>query len=423
MMMKFVNAAVVIGDGTTMDNATVVIDGDRIAGVHRANERAAAGVAVDLEGRTLMPGMIDCHTHLWGGDRAMGLGSEAVSCRMDEPIARTAYATVEAARVTLNAGITTAREVAARGYIDVMLRDAQRSGQVDAPRIIACGPGIFMTGGHGSFLEPENAADGVEAVVRRTRQLVENGVDWIKVISIDGPEIAGRWDSVQSTYEEVAAAFAEARRLCRRTLAHAMGSEGIDNAVRAGVDTLEHGWYISEENCNLMLEKGTYFTPTASNVFDIIERGPALQMPWAEMMAVEGAGIMDRHSMAVSLGVKVIMGSDCGGNEARLHGTNAGELGHLVRCGMTASEAIVAATSRAAEALGLSEQVGTISAGKLADLVIVDGDPLSDIGLTVSGVVGVLQGARVYRDDLGLLDEVRRITTPARTRTSRALDV
>jgi imidazolonepropionase-like amidohydrolase len=156
-----------------------------------------------------------------------------------------------------------------------------------------------------------------------------------------------------------------------------------------------------------MIEHGTTLVGTLSNVVAIIHNGPGLFMPWASMMAADEEAVFERHRTAVELGVKIAMGSDCGGNESHRHGQNALELECYVRCGMTPMQAIVAATKVGAGVMRMGDSIGTIEPGKLADLVVVDGDPLSDISLTRTAVVGVVQDGNVIRDDLGLLDELR----------------
>lgn len=407
MSTAFLGARLLTGDGREFDDATVKIDGGRIVQVETSGGPLAADHHVDLEGRTLMPGMIDVHVHMIGGDKTMGFGDEATTFKMHDPIAKALLDGVGAARTTLRAGITAVREIAARDYLDVYLKRAQAAGQIEGPRMRATGPGVFMTGGHGSFLEPGHEANGHAGIVARVRELVANKVDVIKLVSSDGPETLGQWWTVQTTREEAAAAFAEARRLGRQTAAHAMGPEAIENVVLGGVDTVEHGWYLSEQSCRLMVEHGTYLIPTLGNVVAIIHNGPALQMPWAEMMAADEPAIFERHRMAIELGAKIAMGSDCGGNEAHRHGQNALELECYVRCGMSPLQAIACATLEGARVMRMEKEIGTIEPGKLADLVIIDGDPLDDISLTRTGVVGVVQGGAAVRDDVGLLDELR----------------
>ena len=422
MSTVLVGGRLLVGDGSEIEDAVVEIENGRFASVGGPDTRVDGGVIVDLEGRTLLPGLIDLHTHMVGGDNAIGHGDEATTFKMSDPVIKAVLDSVEAARVTLHAGVTTVREIGCRDYIDVYLREAQATGQIEGPRILATGPGVAMTGGHGNFWQPDRTADGVDGVIRRVRELVHHKVDVIKVVSADGPETLGQWTTVQSTPEEIAAAFGEAKRLGRRTASHAMGPEAIRNVVLGGGDTVEHGWYLAEESCRLMVEHGTYLVPTLGNVVDIIHKGPALQMPWASMMAADEPAIFRRHAMAVELGVKMAMGSDCGGNEARQHGSNADELQCYVRCGMSPLAALTAGTLEAARAVRLDGEIGSVEPGKLADLAIVDGDPLEDIGLLVSGVVGVVQGGRVVRDDLGLLEEVRR-TAAVRNGTRTAVVV
>src|SRR5262249_35296112 len=220
MSVALVGGRLLVGDGRDIEGAVVTIENGRFASVDGPNAWVDAELVVDLEGRTLLPGLIDLHTHMVGGDNAIGHGDEATTFKMSDPLVKAVLDSVDAARVTLAAGITTAREIGARDYIDVFMKTAQAAGQIEGPRMLATGPAIAMTGGHGCFWDPEHTADGVAEIVKRVRQLVANKVDVIKVVSSDGPETLGQWWTVQSTFEEVEAAFAEARRLGRRTASH-----------------------------------------------------------------------------------------------------------------------------------------------------------------------------------------------------------
>jgi imidazolonepropionase-like amidohydrolase len=178
--------------------------------------------------------------------------------------------------------------------------------------------------------------------------------------------------------------------------------------VRAGVDTVEHGWYLTEENCRTLIAHKVHLVPTASNIGSIARRGPALNMPWAGMVAEEEPEIMDRFRMAIDMGVKIAAGTDIGGNESHPHlGENAREIEVYVQCGMPELAAIGSTTLEAARAINRDKQIGSIESGKKADLVVIDQDPLSDISRVRTDVVAVIQSAIVRRDDLGLFDPVR----------------
>lgn len=408
MKIALAGAHVVTGTGESIDDGVVVVEDERIVSVGSSGARTGADHTIELEGRTLLPGMIDVHIHMVGGDKAVGFDGEPPLMRTDPwATAKALLEGVAAARTTLRAGFTTVREVGGRDYHDVSLRNAQRSGLVQGPRMLASGPGLFPTGGLGAHLDPEAGVDSAEDAVYRVRMMVDKGVDVIKIVSADGPESLGKFWTVFPTREEIEAIFAEATRLGRLKAAHAMCSEAIEDVVRAGADTVEHGWYMSEENCRTLIDHQVYLVPTASNIWAIIRRGPELGMPWAGMIAAEETEILDRFRMAIAMGVKIAAGTDVGGNVSHPYGDSAKELEVYVHCGMSPLAAIGTATLEAARAIRRDETVGSIEPGKLADLVVIDGDPLSDITLTHTGVAAVLQGGVVYRDDLGIFDDLR----------------
>jgi imidazolonepropionase-like amidohydrolase len=308
----------------------------------------------------------------------------------------------------LRAGFTTVREVGGRDYLDVALKSAQRSGLVEGPRMLVAGPGVWPTGGSGSHLEPDVGVDSTVDARRRVRSLVARGVDVIKIVSADGPPAVEPGLTAYPTAAEIEAIFAEATRLHRLKAAHAMCHDAIETVVRAGTDTVEHGWYLSEENCHTLIEHDAYLVGTLSNAWAMANRGAEVGFPWTEMMAEDLPAILERFRMAIAFGVKIAVGTDVGGNITHWYGESARELEVYVTCGMSTLQAIAAATHEAARAIHQQDSVGSIAEGKLADLVVIDGDPLADITLTRTGVVAVVQGGIVRRDDLGLF-------TPAAT--------
>jgi imidazolonepropionase-like amidohydrolase len=404
MRTAIIHAHVVVGNGQTIDDGLVVLDGERIERV-MSNDKGVDGsfdLVVDLEGRTLMPGMIDAHIHMIGGDKSLGFDGEPPVMRTDSlAVSRALLEGVAAARTTLEAGFTTVREVGGRDYHDVALKRAQRLGLVIGPRMLVAGPGVWPTGGSGAHLERGVGVDSNADARRRVRELVERGVDVIKIVSADGPPNVDSGTTVYPTEDELVAIFAEATRLGKTKAAHAMGPEAIDAVVRAGTDTVEHAWYMSEENCHTVLEHDAYLVGTVSNAWAMVNNGPKIGFPWAEMMKRDLPGIYDRYRMAIELGVKIVAGTDVGGNPTHWYGESARELEAYVTCGMSTLGAIAAATLIAATALRLQESVGSVEGGKLADLVVIDGDPLTDISLTRTKVVAVLQGGVARRDDLG----------------------
>ena len=405
MRIAIRHAHVVVGTGETLDDGVVVFDGDRIESVSADGSHVAGDhdLTVDLEGRTLLPGLIDCHIHMVGGDKALGFDGEPPIIRTDQhAVTKALLEGVAAARTTLRAGFTTVREVGGRDYHDVALKAAQRAGLVEGPRMLASGPGVWPTGGSGAHLEPNVGVDSVTDARRRVRELVERGVDVIKIVSVDGPPSVDPGATVYPTEEEVQAIFAEATRLGKVKAAHAMGHEAIEMVVRAGTDTVEHAWYMTEENCRTLRQQDAYLVGTLSNAWAMVNRGHEIGFPWTAMMERDLPEVYARYRMAIELGVKIAAGTDVGGNPTHLCGESARELEAYVECGMTPLNAIATATLEAARAIRLDASLGSIEPGKLADLVVVAGDPLSDISLTRTGVVAVLQGGTVYRDDLGL---------------------
>jgi imidazolonepropionase-like amidohydrolase len=405
--MLLIEGCTVVDANGVQDRADIAIDGELIDGVWPSGQREPPSQAVVLDGSDtwVIPGLIDLHTHIVSGDKQQGWGDEARAFRMDEPVAMAAFRAVPAAERTVAAGVTTVREVVARDYVDVELKKAVEEGLILGPDVVPAGPGIAITGGHGGFMD--NVADGPDATRRRVREMIARGAEVIKIISADGPELTGDWTSPQSTAEEIAAAFGEARRHGRICCAHAMGDEAVANAVLGGAHTIEHGWFIHERSCELMLEHGVALVPTIGNMFHIVQDGPAVDHPWVESFGAVEEQIYDSLRMAVEAGVTIAMGSDCGGNEMRLHGQNPDELVlYVEKGGMTPADAIVAGTLTPARILGRDDRLGTVEPGKRADLVLLGADPLDDIRAVLDSVkrvfkAGVPVAARAVAPALG----------------------
>ncbi|MDE0106663.1 MAG: amidohydrolase family protein [Bryobacterales bacterium] len=407
MHYALVDALILTGDGREHSNGAIEIFDGRIVKVGSSLSLPAVDEIVPLDGRVVMPGLIDLHTHLVGGDKALGQGDNALSYKMADPLAKAVLESVEAAAVTIQSGVTTVQDLGARDYLDIFLRNAQREGLITAPRILAAGAGVFVPGGHGSFWEPNRGVEGSVEAVRRVKELSLAGVDVIKVVSADGPEFSGDWTTVQSTPDEIEAAFCEARRLGKRTTAHAMGGEAMINVARGGAETIQHGWYLTEEACDWLVKADIHLVPTLGEVVDIVEQGPAPDMPWASDFGCERDGIFERISYAIQRGVKIAMGSDCGGVEAHFHGANADELVWYQECGLSSDAAIASATIEAARALRVDAQLGTIEEGKLADMLILRSDPRDNLRYVQDRLVGVIQGGEVVRDDAGILGGIK----------------
>jgi len=387
-----------VRSGRVLTDQAILIEGGRIKQVGSAQSiQAPAGARViDLSNATVLPGLIDCHTHLTLEPGQNGYESLGIS------IPREALFGAKNAKLTLEAGFTTVRNVAAHGYTDVALRDAINAGDVPGPRIDAAGPAIGVTGGHmdNSLLAPEyhhssdSVADGVPALIAKVREQVKYGADVIKIAATGG--VLSKGDSPEATQfsdEEIRAVVAEAHRLGRKVAAHAHGAAGIKQAVLAGVDSIEHGSFIDDEAIRLMKEKGTYLVPTLYLADWFIENYQRLRVP--EFMVEKAKVVMpaarQNIARAFKAGVKVAFGTDAA---VYPHGLNAREFAVMVKLGMTPMQSIQAATINAADLLGWSDRVGSIEAGRFADIIAVNGDPTADVTL-LERVFFVMKGGQV----------------------------
>jgi len=378
-------------DGTgapPIEDAVVVIKGDAISEVGRAGDVEAPGGAevVDASGMVVMPGLIDAHVHF------SGTRSHKFAERIVVPEGVRLLRAGKDAEAALEAGFTTMK--CCGGKNSLYLKRAIDEGTIKGPRIVAAGYALTQTFGHGDmhyfpidYVKKLNPAlcDGKEDCIRAARFALREGADFIKVSTTGGVmSERDRPEATQYTLEELEAIVQEARHVGTFCTAHAQGTEGIKNAIKAGFKTIDHGIYLDDEAIEMMKKRDAILVPTFSIVKQIIEHGADHGMvEWGIRKAREAyKAHIDSCRRAYEAGVKVASGTDFGSAPLLRMGTNAIELRLLMEnCGMTSMEAIVATTKTAAEACGLEREIGTLEKGKQADLIAVDGDPLADVKL------------------------------------------
>jgi imidazolonepropionase-like amidohydrolase len=386
--------------GKILDSVTVVIDGEKITNVSGGggaqSENQGGARVINLPNATLLPGLIDAHTHLTF-DPNFGYQELGIS------IPKEALIGAKNARITLEAGFTTVRNVGARGYTDIALRDAINEGIVPGPRILASGPALSITGGHCDqnllpyewHANSDGAADGVEGVQHKVREIIKYGADVIKVCATGG--VLSKGDdprASQYTLEEMKAIVADAHRLGRKVAAHAHGAQGIAWAAEAGVDSIEHGSYIDDAGIAMMKKNGTYLVPTLYLADWMRENAARIGLPAMYAVKMKDVTAVSRQNIkkAFNAGVKIAFGTDAA---VYPHGLNAHEFAVYVQIGMTPLQAIQTATVNAADLLGWSK-IGSIESGNFADLIAVNGDPLKDVTLLENPVM-VMKGGTVYK--------------------------
>lgn len=378
MAIVFEKGTVIIGNGEFLERGTVVVEGKllKFVGEGKNDSILKKDKVFDLSGKTMLPGLIDAHVHL-----CVDGSPDPITSLLRESIPQTTLKAADHARRTLEAGVTTVRDMGGKDYIDLAIRDGIESGMLPGPRMLCSGKLICMTGGHGwQFGREANGADGVRAAVR---EQLKAGADLIKLMASGGIMTKGvEPGSTQFTLEELIAGVEEAKKAGRRTATHAQGTEGIKNALWAGVNSIEHGIFLDDEAIDLILEMKAFLVPTLCAPYHIIHAGVKKGVP---AFAVEKSkAVMKSHWESVRKAhrarIPIAMGTDAGTPFNR-HGENLKEMELLVKVGLTPMEAIMATTKTASEVLGLGDKIGTLEKGKLADLIVVDGDPLKDITL------------------------------------------
>jgi len=383
--------------GNVVSPAVIVVRGNRIESIGGAVPDGAP--VIDLGDMTLLPGLIDAHVHtLLQGD----ITAEDYDTQLfKESLPYRALRATKALKIALGNGFTTVRDVETEGamYTDVDLKHAINNGVIDGPRMIVSTRAMSVTGGYGpsgyapdvSYPMGVQIVDGADQARKAVREQIAHGADWIKVYA-DRAYFINKDGSLSSTptfnAEEMKAIVEEAHRLRHKVAAHAMARPGIENALNAGVDSIEHGIAIPDDLLDVMVAKGTYLCPTLT-VTEYV--APGRGGVWTKIPAFH----RDSFSRALKRGVKIAFGTDAGGfawdavNEAK-------EFEYETRYGMTRMQAIQTATRNAADLLDMSDRIGTIEAGKFADIVAVPGNPLSDITV-MERVAFVMKDGNIYK--------------------------
>lgn len=389
-----------VRSGRWISDAAVLIREDRIERVGSAREIEVPPGAqvIDLGSRYLLPGLIDAHIHVNDEPRLRGADYHTAST------GRLTIIGVKSAKITLEAGFTSARSLGSAHFSDVAVRDGINLGEIPGPRLQVSGPMVGGTGTHCdyTFLAPEfrysdeGVADGVPGILGKVREGFKYGGDLVKFCASGG--VSGRGnppDDVHLSQEEMNAIVAEAHRRKRGATAHAHGSDAIKMAVRAGVESIEHGSLLDDEAIGLMKERGTALVATISGTDWIEAHGAANNFTPGSIARAKFLEPLAKASFrkAVAAGVRIVFGSDAG---TIPHGIQGGQFAQMVAGGMTPLDAIRSATLWAAELMGWSDRVGAVEGGKYADLIAVEGDPLTRID-TLAKVMFVMKGGEVVR--------------------------
>jgi imidazolonepropionase-like amidohydrolase len=397
-------------DGTgarVREQVTILVRDDRIVSVTPGYSQPAGAQLIDLSNATVLPGLIDCHVHI----TSQFDGGDPVREMVTRDDFDSAYRTPAYARATLEAGFTSVRDVGASTDLVVAMKRAIARGEIAGPRMWVAGAPLGPTGGHSdshSGLDPaisdpawnESLIDGVDSAVRAVRDHRRRGVDLIKIMPSGGVLSVNDDPMLQLMSDaEIRAVVETAHALGMKVAAHIHGRQAIDHAIALGVDSVEHGSYAAAESYALFKEHGTYLVPTlliAQRVYEVATTHPEQLPPSSAAKAIEVAPHLQHNlGAAFRAGVKIAFGTDEG---LVPHGKNAGEFALMVKAGIPAMDAILAATRNAADLIGDSADIGSVQPGRFADIVAVAGDPLADI-TELERVRFVMKGGTVYRQD------------------------
>lgn len=412
MTLALTNGTLIDGRGEPQTGMTMLIEGERITALGPTGQVQIPrdAMVIDAQGGSILPGLIDTHVHFM-------MEYPDVLRGLLTPPSLSLLQTIPRMRATLEAGVTTVRDA---GGSPAGLRMAVERGIVAGPRMQVAVSIISQTGGHGDGYYPccadigmfgihlndvpSGAVDGIEAVRKRTREILRAGADWIKLATSGGVlSTSDAPTSSQLTIEEISTAVYEAAAQEKRCMAHAQGTQGIKNAILAGVASIEHGIYLTDEVIGLMLERDTWLVPTLIAPLAVVKFAQEHPEQIPPVMAAKALSVVEDHRSsirkAIEAGVKIAMGTDSGVGR---HGENGIELQLMVENGMTPMQAILASTSRAAQLLHLDTQLGTLEAGKLADIIIVSGNVLNDISTIANpdNVKLVLKGGKAAKNTL-----------------------